>query len=168
MTNEERKAIDLENDGLERAEDLGAHDAASNVASDPSRYGLVCLEASAYRRAYTAKVTELVRIEERKMAQPISEETAELIRQSLTIFTLGTVKQPIRFPGQRYQVRHYSRQNCVLNPEDSGFPDYDTAALERDHLLEAGLEVGDYVTIEDQGCIIELHEHKPNTEGESR
>ena len=159
---------DREDDAFEEAGERGEQDAGANKPPCAEAWGFHGELATVYNRAHRHEVTRLIGIEERKRAQPISEETAELIRQSLTIFTLGTVKQPIRFPGQRYQVRHYSRQNCVLNPEDSGFPDYDTAALERDHLLEAGLEVGDYVTIEDQGCIIELHEHKPNTEGESR
>jgi hypothetical protein len=63
--NYEQREIDEEREELDRAAALGASDARSNLASDPSRHCLACLNASAYRRSFEAEVAELIRVEER-------------------------------------------------------------------------------------------------------
>lgn len=151
-----------ENDGLDRAADLGERDARSNLTCAPLRHGLHCLEASEYRRSYQAEVDALVAYEQRRLqVQEVTEKNADLIRSTIKLMGLDGLERP-RAGSQRYRVRHYSRQNALLNENTPGFASYDEAALCRDELLEdESLLHGDYITIEDQGCIIELHEHKP-------
>lgn len=160
MSNYEQQALDEEREQAERVEQVARHDARSNLAAIAGRHaGIIYSTAdrSLYYRTFDQEVADLVREQERQVLEPISLETQELIRQSIVGLGLSQAQQ--RLPSQRYRVRHMSSQDCELNPEDGGYATYEGAALRRDELLEDGsLMYGDYVTIEDQGCTIELHE----------
>lgn len=145
-----------ERDALDRAAEYGEHDARSNLTCDPMRHHLHCLEASEYNRSFDAERTALIAHEDRRRVLAAKmPETVELVRATLQLMGLDA-----RLPALRFKVVHRSGQHAILNPGDEGFADYDSAAVRRDQLLEdASLLIGDYITIEDQGCIVELHEH---------
>lgn len=167
--NYEQQALDEERKTLDEAGELGAQDARCNVPSDPDRHHLDGgRERAEYLFAFDQEVRELIRRTERELHNPITPETQAIIRQSIVGLGLshldpmgedGCRRIKPRLPSQRFRVHHMSSQDCELNPNEPGFATYDAAALDRDRLLEDDmLENGDYITIEDQGCVIELHQ----------
>lgn len=147
-----------EKDGLDRAGELGAHDAHCNVEPDPSRHDLHALERTEYHIAYHQEVREMCRSERIHQAVAADLDLQALMRKTIVGLGLDAMK-PMRQPSQRFHVRYFNGMNCLLNPDDRGFATYDEAAIDRDRILEDDMaETGDYIVIEDQGCTIELHE----------